>query len=170
MSSHAANLRSFSLRLVNTSDAVAPRAGKVDRAARHTLTVRQPVIDVGHISIAAEDPRWLLARRVGEQLRGGQAAILPPEARDQLNVIGSRLGLRAFDISLVIAIVQDHARHSTDQHSQVLIARLRMVPSGFKGELRGEVEHEAYSLLIWFGVAVLIAVAMVVAAAGWVLT
>lgn len=53
------------------------------------------------------DPRWVLAVRTAEQLQGD---ILAPDRREQLQRVGKLLGLTAFDVSLVIAIVQDQAR------------------------------------------------------------
>ncbi|MBB6430465.1 hypothetical protein [Algisphaera agarilytica] len=53
------------------------------------------------------DPRWVLAVRVSEQLQG---SVLPPEKRDRLVKIGKMFGLTAFDANLIIAIVQDQAR------------------------------------------------------------
>ncbi|MEM9916275.1 MAG: hypothetical protein AAF911_15075 [Planctomycetota bacterium] len=53
------------------------------------------------------DPRWVLAVRVAEQLQG---TVLPPAKRDRLIKIGKMFGLTAFDANLIIAIVQDQAR------------------------------------------------------------
>ncbi|MEM1109237.1 MAG: hypothetical protein AAGH99_11175 [Planctomycetota bacterium] len=53
------------------------------------------------------DPRWVLAVRVAEQLQG---SVLPPDKRDRLVKIGKMFGLTAFDANLIIAIVQDQAR------------------------------------------------------------
>jgi hypothetical protein len=56
---------------------------------------------------AANDPRWVLARRTAEQLQG---SILVPERRARLLHLGRALKLNDFDANLVIAIVQDQAR------------------------------------------------------------
>ncbi|MGD9689195.1 MAG: hypothetical protein AB7K52_00400 [Phycisphaerales bacterium] len=56
------------------------------------------------------DARWVFARRVAEQLEGGVAAILTPEKRRRLLATARRVGLRDFDASLVIALVQDGRR------------------------------------------------------------
>ncbi len=53
------------------------------------------------------DPRWVLAVRVAEQLQG---TVLSPDKRDRLVKIGKMFGLTAFDANLIIAIVQDQAR------------------------------------------------------------
>jgi hypothetical protein len=55
------------------------------------------------------DPRWVLAAQTQQRLQG---ATLAPEDRDQLLARGKRLGLRAFEANLIIAIVQDQARHT----------------------------------------------------------
>ncbi len=56
------------------------------------------------------DPRWVLAVRTANDLDGGAAAILPPQRREALMRLAADLGLRPFDASLIIAIVQDAAR------------------------------------------------------------
>lgn len=53
------------------------------------------------------DPRWMLAMQTHARLEG---AVLTPERRDELMRTGARLGLRPFESTLVIAIVQDRAR------------------------------------------------------------
>jgi hypothetical protein len=77
--------------------------------------------------LAPTDARWVLATRVRESLQGGSAGVLPPEQRARLVGIGQRLGLRAFDINLIIAIVQDHARFGREPQTE-LVARLTMIP------------------------------------------
>ena len=61
-------------------------------------------------AMAATDPRWVMALRVYESIEGGRAAILRPDKRRTLVGLATRLGLRAFDANLIIAIVQDAAR------------------------------------------------------------
>lgn len=61
-------------------------------------------------TLAAGDPRWVFAARVASQLEGGRAGVLRPERRERLMRTAKMLGLRAFDASLVIALVQDSAR------------------------------------------------------------
>lgn len=125
-----------------------------------------------------DDPRWLLARRVFEQLQGGSAAILPPESRTRLNTVGRRLGLRAFDISLVIAIVQDHARTAsgtnTDDAWASLQSRLRMIPiptpslssAGTKPTVHAD--RPVASFLPYALVTLAIAAGMIAFAAAWI--
>jgi hypothetical protein len=65
-------------------------------------------------TLAAQDPRWVFAVRVSARLQGGAAAILAPEDREILVGLARRLGLRPFDASLIIAVVQDAARSGLD--------------------------------------------------------
>lgn len=60
--------------------------------------------------LPATDARWVLAVRVAEAIEGGRAAILTPERRQRINRLAIKMGLREFDASLVMAIVQDAAR------------------------------------------------------------
>lgn len=64
----------------------------------------------GAAGLAATDARWVLAARTAAMLEGGRAAILSPERRRRLLVVAGRMGLRPFDASMVIAVVQDAAR------------------------------------------------------------
>lgn len=73
------------------------------------------------------DARLTLARRASEMLEGGRAARLSPEKRERLERLASRLGLRAFDTSLVIAIAQDAARTGTPVHAAEVQGRLGLV-------------------------------------------
>lgn len=58
----------------------------------------------------ALDARWVLAVRTTMSLQGGRAAVLRPDDRRSLVTQATRMGLRAFDAALVIAIAQDAAR------------------------------------------------------------
>lgn len=74
-----------------------------------------------------DDPRWVLAVRVSEQLEG---TLLPPAKRDRLVQLGKMFGLTAFDANLVIAIVQDQARrgYAPAYCATAGEAQLRMIP------------------------------------------
>jgi len=76
----------------------------VSRAARFRPSLE---VDRGEAIRGTTDPRWILAVRAAEQLRG---AILTPPARDRLVRMARAFGLTAFDANLIIAIVQDQAR------------------------------------------------------------
>jgi hypothetical protein len=78
-------------------------------------------------SLSALDPRWILAVQATRELQGGRAAILTPEGRRRLLLVGSRLGMRSFDTNLVIAIVQDGARCGEDPLASMGVGRLRLV-------------------------------------------
>jgi hypothetical protein len=82
------------------------------------------------VTMSALDPRWVLAVQVHRQMQGGRAAIVTPETRRRLMLIGRRLGLRPFDTSLVIAIIQDGARRGEDPLGQMSVSRLKLVNDG----------------------------------------
>lgn len=98
---------------------VMPRAGGpalrlVDTSAeaRPTPRVRRAVEEANRVAagLAADDARWVLATAVAGEVQGGRAALVTPASRDRILATARRLGLRAFDANLVIAIVQDGAR------------------------------------------------------------
>ncbi len=62
--------------------------------------------------LTEHDARRILALRASEALQGGRAALLTPERRERLMTISRAMGLRPFDASLIIAIVQDAARRT----------------------------------------------------------
>lgn len=72
------------------------------------------------------DARWLLAQHTAGMLESGRGR-LRPERRRQLHEVATRLGLRAFDTNLVIAVVQDAAVHEEDALSVGCRERLTMV-------------------------------------------
>lgn len=78
------------------------------------------------------DARWVLAVRAAQSIEGGQAAIMSPEKRRRLIAMGVSLGLRPFDTSLVIAIVQDSARIGLPALGRMTEERLSLV-SGAPG-------------------------------------
>lgn len=79
------------------------------------------------VPMSALDPRWVLAVEVQRQIQGGRAAIVTPDTRHRLMLVGRRLGLRPFDTSLVIAILQDAARRGEDPLGPMSVSRLRLV-------------------------------------------
>jgi hypothetical protein len=78
---------------------------------------------IGPGAIDANDPRWVLAMQTQARLHG---ATLTPERRDELMKSGTRLGLRAFETNLVIAVVQDRAR--TNQPLRLAQSALSLMP------------------------------------------
>jgi hypothetical protein len=77
--------------------------------------------------LASDDPRWVLAQSVAANLEHGRAAVLPPEKRARLITHAHRLGLRSFDASLVIALVQSRARTHGAGIDASLASGLRLV-------------------------------------------
>lgn len=75
-----------------------------------------------------EDARLIMAARVSESLQGGRAAILRPERRMSLMRLATRLGIRAFDANLIIAIVQDSARRGETMEDIEAESRLTPIP------------------------------------------
>lgn len=132
------------------------RADDPPRAA----VVRRP-----RARLEATDARWVLAVRAREALEGGRAAVLPPERRARLNDLGRRLGLRPFDVSLIIAIVQDEARTGGVDREGAL-ERLAMVPRAGCGAAEGEVGAGGW-WTAWMGAAVILAMVMTAAGMAW---
>lgn len=61
--------------------------------------------------LSPTDVRWLFAQETARRLEGDKQAILRPQRRRDLHALATKVGLRPFDANLVIAIVQDAARH-----------------------------------------------------------
>lgn len=76
------------------------------------------------------DSRWVLAARAATWIEGGRAAILTPDKRRRLMKMAESLGLRPFDASLIIAIVQDAARSGKPVLGHDTERRLGIVASG----------------------------------------
>ncbi|MCA9298380.1 MAG: hypothetical protein KDA28_04900, partial [Phycisphaerales bacterium] len=85
------------LRLIRSAQDAPPSATAVARE------------NMAAASLEMMDARWIFAVQVSEALEGGKAALLRPDRRERLLRIANRLGLRHFDASLVIAMVQDGA-------------------------------------------------------------
>jgi hypothetical protein len=77
-------------------------------------------------TLGPDDARLILARRASEMLEGGRVARLSPAGRQVLDRLATRLGVRAFDASLVIAIAQDAARNGESVESRSVGGRLAM--------------------------------------------
>ena len=103
---------------------------------------------IDHQAIDPCDPRWVLAMQTQARLQG---AVLTPEHRDQLLQSGRRLGLRAFESNLVIAVVQDKARRS--QPLQLAQPTLSLVGEGIEHDSVGAAKPTARPTLAfarWF--------------------
>jgi hypothetical protein len=99
-----------------------PRALRVYRqaAAQETVLARETARDP---SFAPGDPRWRFAREVEAALEG---AVLAFEERRRLLSLAQRLGIRAFDANLIVALVQDRARRG--EPVETAAATIAMVP------------------------------------------
>lgn len=101
-----------------------PRALRVYRqaAAQETVLARETARDP---SFAPGDPRWRFAREVESALEG---SVLAFEERRRLLSLAQRLGIRAFDANLIVALVQDRARRG--EPVETAAATIAMVPAG----------------------------------------
>ncbi|HVU64311.1 MAG TPA: hypothetical protein VHC70_10065 [Phycisphaerales bacterium] len=104
-------------------DAAQPRP--VPRAVTGSERIEQHSAPT--VTLSALDPRWVLAVEVRRQMQGGRASIITPDTRRRLMLVGRRLGLRPFDTSLVIAIIQDAGRRGEDPLGPMSVSRLRLV-------------------------------------------
>jgi len=108
MDAHAPITTKPALRLVG-----ADRAGASRRAAELAETLRRRAVARANQASARmpeTDARMIFASSVAQSLDGGRAAILTPDRRERLVESARRMGMRAFDANLIIAIVQDDAR------------------------------------------------------------
>ncbi len=115
-------LTKTSLRLIG-AETPAERARRHEEAARDVAEANRSAAEM-----SAGDARAIFAVRVSEQLVGGRAAMLTPESRRRLVDLGQRMGLRAFDANLVIAIVQDGARRGETPDDAIEDSPLRLIP------------------------------------------
>jgi hypothetical protein len=137
--------------------AIAGRDGAVRLERAEERVARE---NASAASLPALDARWIMAVQVMREMQGGRAAVVTPESRKRLMLVGRRLGLRAFDSSLVIAIVQDGARRGEDPLGGEATARLRLVGGAEEPELA-----DARPGLSWGQAAVLVIAAGVFGAA-----
>jgi hypothetical protein len=66
-----------------------------------------------NLALNPSDPRWVVAVRAYSQLQG---STLTPERRRHVQQLASLLGVRPFETNVIMAIVQDHARHGRTLH------------------------------------------------------
>jgi hypothetical protein len=107
------------LRLVNTPVASTP----APLPARHAVS-RENERAAG---LSTTDARWAIAAAAAHALEGGTAAVLRPERRERLVKLATSLGLRPFDASLIIAIVQDAARTGQGPLGPIVADRLTLI-------------------------------------------
>jgi len=105
-----------------------------------------------------DDPRWKLALETQRALQG---AMLAFEDRRRLLALAQRLGIRAFDANLIVALVQDRTRRGEPiEHAASTIA---MVPVPAKESAEGRD-------LAWLWVAAVVtAIAVDAVLIGWML-
>ena len=99
--------------------------------------------------------------RAAGKLEGGTRAVLTPENRDRLRKDASALGLRPFDASLIIAIVQDAARAGLEPLGPDAAGKVSLVKDP-AGEARPSTPADNTALVI-ASLAMVIAVLAVVA-------
>ncbi len=115
-----------------------------------------------------DDARAVLALRAHEQLQGGRSAVLTPERRRALVTTATHLGLRPFDASLIIAVVQDAARRGEAMEHPQTTGRLRMIPDPGVARDRPRAREREF---VWaIVVSILIALAMMALAIRWILS
>lgn len=101
-----------------------PRAERVYRqaVALETLRARE---SARQRTLDPTDPRWLLAIETQKALQG---AVLAFEDRRRLLALAQRVGVRAFDANLIVALVQDRARRG--EPLEAAHAMIAMLPAG----------------------------------------
>jgi hypothetical protein len=106
-----------------------PEVSDFERPSRGATNVASQVRSENRAATGLDprDGRWVLAVRAAQSIEGGQAAIMSPEKRRRLIAMGVGLGLRPFDTSLVIAIVQDSARSGLPALGRMTEERLSLV-------------------------------------------
>jgi hypothetical protein len=109
------------LRLVGADDPQALEQWRATRRAREDV-IRENRLAAAQPPLEPTDPRWVLAAKTYAHLQG---ATLTPERRERLMGVARKLGLRAFDANLVIAVVQDHARRG--ERPADAVPALRMI-------------------------------------------
>lgn len=103
MSSAASHPR---LRLVGADDGPAHSDWVRSRRTRQAV-IRENRRAAQNPALEPTDPRWVVAARAFSQLQG---STMTPERRQRIMRTAHLLGVRPFDASLIIAIVQDRAR------------------------------------------------------------
>lgn len=102
-----------------------------------------------HPDLDPADPRWVLAAQTQSRLEG---SLLPPEQRERIERIATRMGVRPFEANLIMAIVQDQARRGA-----TLIDAAPLLSMVRKPELGSSRVRSAAtaSLWLWWSTAVI---------------
>lgn len=119
------------LRLVRADDAgdarVLPAHNTAERGGERTRVAAE---NRAAAELSPLDARWVFAVSVAREIElsgAPGAGVLSPERRKNLSRLATRLGLRAFDANLVIAIVQDGCRSGEGALSSRVSDRLTLV-------------------------------------------
>lgn len=157
------------LRLVRPDVAAAGRVLTSRNAADPRAESARRAVEAENSAAAALSPldaRWVFATSVAREieLSGAPAAgVLAPERRRNLSRLATRLGLRAFDANLVIAIVQDGCRSGEGALSPRVGERLTLVRAA---EQRPEMTGR--ELAAWLLASACMAVTIGLALARWI--
>ncbi|QDU71409.1 hypothetical protein [Mucisphaera calidilacus] len=103
------------------------RPGEGRRASRRPETLRRTPAEATPPKLTATDPRWVMAVRVAEAME--PAGVLPADKRERLTRMGRMMGLTPFDISLIVAVIQDQVRrgHQLDRAASAGADQLAMI-------------------------------------------
>jgi hypothetical protein len=120
------------LRLVHADVAAAEQVLTSRHAAERGRASRRDVAaeNAAASAMSPLDARWVFAASVAREIElsgAPGAGVLSPERRKTLSRLATRLGLRAFDANLVIAIVQDGCRSGEGALSARIGERLTLV-------------------------------------------
>lgn len=165
------------LRLVNAEGSFEASVMRASHGLRDAATVADPDRDEraarraklvaaensSAMGLSALDPRWIFAVQVAKSLDGGRAAILIPERRRALVADAARLGLRAFDANLLIAIVQDGVRTGEGGLGHESESRLKLV----RPASRVSRMSEATARLVVTGVTAVLSMGLFFMALAW---
>jgi hypothetical protein len=101
------------LRLAEPDAGTSLSSSPASEAASEVVAVRRAVALENRLAgdLPDTEPYEELARRTIDPIQGGRAAVLPPEVRRRLVAGAVRSGMRPFEAHLVLAAVQDAARH-----------------------------------------------------------
>ena len=103
------------------------------QAAREAYAARQVATENRKSAMLdPEDARWTVAVATAMALQGGRAALITSEKRAEIAKLATRSGLRPFDASLVMGIVQDAARNGEPALSVGVQSRLKLVTAGLR--------------------------------------
>jgi len=153
-----------------------PLSGRVERA-RASRAIASENAQAANASreIVEGDARWVFAAKVGQTLQGGRMAALPADRRQKLIRLATRMGLRAFDANLVIAIVQDAVRTGKQEPghgpSDGVTDRLAMIRAPGKSDQRsgGDVAKGQPPLWLLITLAGAMAILSATMLLGWLL-